>query len=128
MLIQRPASGKRNADTCTNAYKVSCQETKCHILAGPQGQVYLGGHRAHREFALAADRTRLDELEQAVRDYLAWRSIEDERETLNLDAFQTKQTQTKRQDADETIHQRIPRPTSGYCARADHSRRSAHLA
>jgi hypothetical protein len=41
---------------------------------------------------LAADRTRLDELEQAIRDYLAWRSIEDERETLNLDAFQTKQT------------------------------------
>jgi hypothetical protein len=27
---------------------------------------------------------------------------------LNLDAFQTKQTQTKRQDADETIRQRIP--------------------
>jgi predicted AAA+ superfamily ATPase len=57
---------------------------------------------------LAADRTRLDELEQAIRDYLAWRSIEDERETLNLDAFQTKQTQTKRQDADETIRQRLP--------------------
>jgi hypothetical protein len=57
---------------------------------------------------LAADRTRLDELEQAIRDYLAWHSIEDERETLNLDAFQTKQTQTKRQEADETIRQRIP--------------------
>jgi hypothetical protein len=57
---------------------------------------------------LAADRTRLDELEQAVRDYLAWQSIEDERETLNLDAFQTKQTQTKRQEAEETIRQRIP--------------------
>ena len=57
---------------------------------------------------LAADRTRLDELEQAVREYLAWHSIADERDTLNLDAFQTKQTQTKRQDADETIRQRIP--------------------
>jgi hypothetical protein len=36
---------------------------------------------------LAADRTRLGELEQAVREYLAWKSIETERETLNLDAF-----------------------------------------
>jgi hypothetical protein len=25
-------------------------------IAGPQGQVYLGGHRAHREFAMAADK------------------------------------------------------------------------
>jgi hypothetical protein len=31
MLIRHPASGKRNANTCTKAYKMSCQETKCHI-------------------------------------------------------------------------------------------------
>src|SRR5262249_28920998 len=57
---------------------------------------------------LAADRTRLAELEQAVRLYLAWKSIENERETLNLDAFQANQTKTKREQAEETIQQRIP--------------------
>jgi hypothetical protein len=57
---------------------------------------------------LAADRTRLAELEQAVREYLAWKSIETERETLNLDAFQAKQARTKREQAEETIERRLP--------------------
>jgi predicted AAA+ superfamily ATPase len=57
---------------------------------------------------LAADRTRLGELEQAVREYLAWKSIEDERETLNLDAFQANQARTKREQAEETIERRLP--------------------
>jgi predicted AAA+ superfamily ATPase len=60
---------------------------------------------------LAADRTRLSELEQAVREYLAWKSIEDERETLNLDAFQANQARTKREQAEETI-ERLPRDVS----------------
>jgi Protein of unknown function (DUF499) len=57
---------------------------------------------------LAPDTTRLDELEQAVRQYLAWKSIEDEAETLNLDAFQRRQAETRCKQADETIKQRIP--------------------
>ena len=57
---------------------------------------------------LAADRTRLGELEQAVREYLAWKSIETERETLNLDAFQANQARTKREQAEETIERRLP--------------------
>jgi len=57
---------------------------------------------------LAADRNRLTDLQQAVRDFLAWKSIEDEWEQLNLDAFQTKLAQTKRQQAEETVEQRIP--------------------
>ncbi len=57
---------------------------------------------------LAADRTRLAELEQAVRQFLAWKSIEDERTTLNLDAFQSDQAHRKRADAEEAIKQRIP--------------------
>src|SRR5690606_21753175 len=36
---------------------------------------------------LAPDSTRLQDLEQAVRQYLAWKSIEAERKTLNLDEF-----------------------------------------
>ncbi|MBI2941222.1 MAG: ATP-binding protein [Chloroflexi bacterium] len=56
---------------------------------------------------LAPDRTRLAELQQAMRQYLAWKSIEDERETLNLDAFQSNQAKSKREQADETVGQRI---------------------
>jgi len=57
---------------------------------------------------LAPDKTRLVELEQAVRQFLAWQSIRDEAETLNLDAFQSKQAKTKTAEADETVKQRIP--------------------
>ncbi|PDW04129.1 Swt1 family HEPN domain-containing protein [Candidatus Viridilinea mediisalina] len=57
---------------------------------------------------LAPDTTRLAELVQATREYLAWRSIEAEAETLNLDAFQRRQSETRCKQADETIKGRIP--------------------
>lgn len=57
---------------------------------------------------LAADATRLKELEQAVREYLAWKSIEDERDSLGLDSFQTNQAKTRREQFDDTVEQRIP--------------------
>jgi len=57
---------------------------------------------------LAADTIRLRELEQAVRQYLAWSSIWDDRTTLNLDPFQSRQAETKRQNTDETVDARIP--------------------
>ena len=56
---------------------------------------------------LAPDKARLAELEGAARQFLAWKSIEAERERLNLDAFQSNQAQTKRQQADETVRTRI---------------------
>ena len=49
----------------------------------------------------------LARLEQAVRQYLAWLSIWDDRVTLNLDQFQTRQAETKRKSADEAIDLRI---------------------
>src|SRR6266568_872047 len=57
---------------------------------------------------LAADRTRLEELEQAARQYLAWKSIEDEQEILNLDAFQRNQVRSRREHFDGAIKARIP--------------------
>jgi hypothetical protein len=50
------------------------------------------GARLHRNMLvfLAPDKARLAELRQGVQDYLAWKSIEADRETLNLDAFQSK--------------------------------------
>ncbi len=57
---------------------------------------------------LVPDRTRLGELEQAVRQYLAWTSIEKERKQLNLDAFQSDQAETKCGQAEEAVKARIP--------------------
>ncbi|MBI1213755.1 MAG: DUF499 domain-containing protein [Alphaproteobacteria bacterium] len=56
---------------------------------------------------LAGDSNRLRELEQAVRQYLAWTSIWDDRVTLNLDQFQTKQAETKRKSSDESVDLRV---------------------
>jgi len=57
---------------------------------------------------LVCDSTRLKELSSAIRNYLAWKSIWEEREQLNLDPFQAKQTDTKRKNADDTVKARIP--------------------
>ena len=56
---------------------------------------------------LAGDTNRVRELEQAVRQYLAWTSIWDDRVTLNLDQFQSRQADTKRQSANEAADLRI---------------------
>ena len=56
---------------------------------------------------LAPDAARLEDLRQAVRSYLAWKSICDEHTELNLDAFQQSQAETKRAQADDSISQRI---------------------
>lgn len=52
---------------------------------------------------LAPDKTRLSDLEQAIRNFLAWDSIWNEKEALNLDAFQSNQASTKRAQADEIV-------------------------
>jgi predicted AAA+ superfamily ATPase len=56
---------------------------------------------------LAPDARRLEELESAAADYLAWKLIHDERETRNLDAHQAKQASTKVDDADKTVDLRL---------------------
>jgi predicted AAA+ superfamily ATPase len=67
------------------------------------------GTRRYRNMLvfLCPDATRLAELRQAVRDFLAWKSIESDRESLNLDAFQSKQAETKRGQFDEAVAQRV---------------------
>jgi predicted AAA+ superfamily ATPase len=56
---------------------------------------------------LAADTNRLRELEQAVRQFLAWNTIWSDRQTLNLDPFQSKQAETKKSNANEAVDLRI---------------------
>jgi hypothetical protein len=50
---------------------------------------------------LAADQGRLADLRDAVRHWLAWSSIDEDREILNLDAAQAKQAQAKRAEFDQ---------------------------
>lgn len=56
----------------------------------------------------AADSARLEDLSQAIRQYLAWKSIYDDREALNLDTFQTSQARTKFEESNKTVDGRIP--------------------
>ena len=57
---------------------------------------------------LAADRVRLQDLDEALRKYLAWSSIVAEKEVLNLDPHQVRQAETQRQAADGAVTARLP--------------------
>ena len=57
---------------------------------------------------LAADKVRLQDLDEALRRYLAWQSILAERETLNLDPHQLRQAEAQGQAADGAVSARLP--------------------
>ncbi len=57
---------------------------------------------------LAADKNRLQDLDEALRKYLAWSSIVNEKDTLNLDPHQVKQAETQRKSADGEVSARLP--------------------
>ncbi len=57
---------------------------------------------------LAADKVRLQDLDEALRKYLAWDSILAEKEALNLDPHQVKQAETQKQAADSAVTARLP--------------------
>lgn len=57
---------------------------------------------------LAIDQARLQDLDEAVRRYLAWDSIMRERESLELKPSQVKQAEAQLEAADSTVDQRLP--------------------
>ena len=57
---------------------------------------------------LAADRTRLQDLEEAVRRYLAWRDVVARKEELNLDEHQRRQAETQVRAAEGAVAARLP--------------------
>ena len=57
---------------------------------------------------LAADKTRLQDLDEAVRRYLAWESILGEREQLDLSPHQVKQAETQKEAASSAVTARLP--------------------
>jgi predicted AAA+ superfamily ATPase len=81
--------------------------------AGKEAQRFLesrgNAQRLYKNMLLfiAADENDAEALRLAVRDFLAWRSIYEEREELNLDAQQRRQVATSLQKADETVDLRL---------------------
>jgi hypothetical protein len=57
---------------------------------------------------VAADRAKLADLEDATRQFIAWKQIFDDRDPLNLDSFSVNQARTKRDEADRAVTSRIP--------------------
>jgi predicted AAA+ superfamily ATPase len=57
---------------------------------------------------MGVDQTRLQDLDEAVRRYLAWDSITLEKEALNLDPQQLKQAETQVKSADGAVVARLP--------------------
>ena len=57
---------------------------------------------------LAADKTRLVDLDKAVRSYMAWQSIEKEKVSLNLTPFQANQVEQRLLSSDQAVKGRIP--------------------
>ena len=57
---------------------------------------------------LAADRTRLQDLDDALRRYLAWHSILEDKDSLNLDPHQVRQATTQHEAADGAVTARLP--------------------
>ena len=56
---------------------------------------------------LAADDTRLQDLEEGVRRYLAWKSILDDKDALDLAPHQVRQAETQRSAAEGAVNARI---------------------
>lgn len=57
---------------------------------------------------MAVDQTRLQDLDEAVRDFLAWESILNDQDTLDLSPHQVKQAETRKGSADSTVNARLP--------------------
>ncbi|MBX9629971.1 MAG: DUF499 domain-containing protein [Burkholderiales bacterium] len=57
---------------------------------------------------LAADKVRMQDLDEALRRFLAWKSILVETNSLNLDPHQVRQAETQKQAADGAVAARLP--------------------
>jgi hypothetical protein len=57
---------------------------------------------------LAIDKTKLQDLDEAIRRYLAWESILGEQKILNLDPHQVRQAENQKTTADSVVVARIP--------------------
>jgi predicted AAA+ superfamily ATPase len=74
---------------------------------------------------LAVDQARLQDLDEAVRRYLAWDSILLEQGTLDLSPHQVKQAENQKESADGIVDSRIPEAYQWLLVPVQHSPQSA---
>lgn len=113
-----PASGQDVADDLDTRLVVLSPDHPYSKEAGNQAQAaaqaileYRGNSpRLYRNTLvfLAADKARLQDLEDAARNYLAWDSIMKEQTSLNLTPSQVKQAENQKKAAENTLDVRVP--------------------
>lgn len=99
LVVLGPRSLHSSKDTSSSAIRTA-RDILEHVGDSPR-------YRRNQLLFLAADVARWKELESGVRDYLAWRSIVDQEETLNLDPANLRQANEKLKSADQTVDRRI---------------------
>ena len=84
----------------------SAAETAAKTILETRGS----GPRLYRNtlIFMAADKTRLQDLDDAIRRYLAWQSILDEKDELDLTPHQVRQAETQNASADSAVNARLP--------------------
>ena len=95
----------------TNGKNIKAEESKSKAVAAANSILESRGN-APRLFRnalafLAADDTRLQDLEDGVRRYLAWQSILADRDSLDLPPHQVRQAESQRTAADSAVAARI---------------------
>ena len=95
----------------TNGKNIKADESKSKAVAAANSILESRGN-APRLFRnalafLAADDTRLQDLEDGVRRYLAWQSILADREALDLPPHQVRQAESQKTAADSAVGARI---------------------
>jgi predicted AAA+ superfamily ATPase len=95
-----------SAEHCYTKEAGNAAETAAHAILESRGSA----PRLYRNTLvfLAADKVRLQDLDEAIRKFLAWKSILAEKEALNLDPHQVRQAETQKQAADGTVNARLP--------------------
>jgi predicted AAA+ superfamily ATPase len=100
LVIMKPQQTHSKGDKKSQARQIALQ------MLDKRGNVSRN-HRNALVF-LAPDRQRIEDLKQQVRQYRAWKSIVDEREEHNLDAFQYRVAQKHVNDSLKSIRLLIP--------------------
>jgi predicted AAA+ superfamily ATPase len=90
-------------------HKKGDQESTAMTFARSAADHHGARHRSYRNMLvfLAADVSRMEELESAVRDYLGWSRVLDDADELDLTQSQKNQAMDKKRQAHETVQSRL---------------------
>ncbi|MFF5230215.1 Swt1 family HEPN domain-containing protein [Dactylosporangium sp. NPDC000521] len=90
-------------------YKKAESESKAMTFAQAALEYYGAKHRTRRNMLvfLAPDVNRMEELDSAVRDYLAWSRVLDDADELDLTQNQKNQAAERKASANDTVHSRL---------------------